>query len=156
MILERELEGCAVATERPVLVLPVPGEVAWPELGGPLRAELPAGAPADLGHARGRDIVVDADEVHLPLVVRSWRAGDVMRPLGMAGRRKLQDLFADLKVPRPARSGVPIVVDDTGEVVWVVGCALGERFKVTASTRNWLRLVWEGDLCPLPSALDEP
>ena len=41
--------------------------------------------------------VVDADALPDGWVVRRWREGDWMRPLGMGGRRKnLSDLFVDL------------------------------------------------------------
>ena len=47
----------------------------------------------------------------LPLAVRNRRPGDRFRPLGAPGRRKVQDVFVDRKVPRNERDRVPIVVD---------------------------------------------
>ncbi len=43
-----------------------------------------------------------------------------MRPSGMSGTRKLQDIFVDAKVPRRERRGVPLLFLD-GECIWVVG-----------------------------------
>ena len=54
-----------------------------------------------------------------------------MQPLGLAGRKKLQDLFVDRKVPRDERVRVPIVVDAAGRIVWVAGHVVGEPFRVT-------------------------
>jgi tRNA(Ile)-lysidine synthase len=62
-----------------------------------------------------------------PLTVRSWRDGDRMRPLGLGGTKSLQDLFTDRKVPRALRRSLP-VVEAQGEIVWVAGVALDERF----------------------------
>ena len=59
--------------------------------------------------------------------VRAWRAGDRMRPLGLGGTKTLQDLFTDRKVPRALRRTLP-VVEVRGEVAWVAGVALDERF----------------------------
>jgi tRNA(Ile)-lysidine synthase len=62
------------------------------------------------------------------VTVRSWRAGDRIRPPGLGGTKTLQDLFTDHKVPRAERPLVP-VVESGGELAWVGGLALGERFR---------------------------
>jgi tRNA(Ile)-lysidine synthase len=64
-------------------------------------------------------------------VVRAWREGDRMRPLGLGGTKSLQDIFTDRKVPRGLRRRLP-VVEAGGAVVWVAGVALDERFAATA------------------------
>jgi len=60
-------------------------------------------------------------------VVRGWREGDRMRPAGLGGTKTLQDLFTDRKVPRALRQTLP-VVESEGEIVWVAGVAVDERF----------------------------
>jgi tRNA(Ile)-lysidine synthetase-like protein len=59
------------------------------------------------------------------LTVRSWRAGDRMRPAGMGGSKTLQNLFVDARVPRSRRGQIPLVCAD-GEIVWVVGLRYAE------------------------------
>jgi len=59
--------------------------------------------------------------------VRAWREGDRMRPAGLGGTKTLQDLFTDRKVPRSLRRTLP-VVEAAGEIVWVAGVAVDERF----------------------------
>jgi tRNA(Ile)-lysidine synthase len=59
--------------------------------------------------------------------VRAWREGDRMRPAGLGGTKSLQDLFTDRKVPRALRRTLP-VVESRGEIVWVAGVAVDERF----------------------------
>jgi tRNA(Ile)-lysidine synthase len=61
--------------------------------------------------------------------VRAWREGDRMRPAGLDGTKTLQDLFTDRKVPRALRRTLPIV-EANGEIVWVAGVAVDERFAV--------------------------
>jgi tRNA(Ile)-lysidine synthase len=61
-------------------------------------------------------------------------AGDAFRPVGLGGRKKLQDFFVDRKVQRAVRDRVPLVVDGHGRIVWVVGHAVGEEFRVIEPT----------------------
>jgi len=65
------------------------------------------------------------------VTVRAWRDGDRMRPAGLGGTKSLQDLFTDRKVPRALRRTLP-VVESGGEIVWVAGVAVDERFASAA------------------------
>ena len=56
----------------------------------------------------------------LPLLVRSWAAGERLRPLGGTGRRLIVRCFQDARVPRSRRAGWPVLADADG-VVWVPG-----------------------------------
>jgi tRNA(Ile)-lysidine synthase len=89
-----------------------------------VRAELSPGVPP----ADGPDLaVLDPDGLGGALVVRAWREGDRIRPLGLGGSKSLQDLFTDRKVPRSLRHALPVVTSD-GRVVWVAGVAVSEEF----------------------------
>ncbi len=83
--------------------------------------------------------VLDRDALGSELLVRTWRAGDRMSPLGLHGTKTLQDLFTARRVARAQRSVVP-VVESAGEIAWVAGVATSERFKVSAATRRTVRL----------------
>ncbi|CAN5402616.1 tRNA lysidine(34) synthetase TilS [soil metagenome] len=108
--------------------LSIPGEVVLAAQGWTVEAaEEPPQAAGEAGELAVR---VLASAVQFPLVVRSRAPGDVVRPAGMMGRRKkLQDLFVDRKVPRALRDSVPLVVDATGRIVWVVGEPVAEGFR---------------------------
>lgn len=71
--------------------------------------------------------VLDAAAVGGGVIVRPWREGDRIRPLGMEGSKSLQDLFTDRKVPRSLRHRLPVVVSDQ-RVAWVAGVAVSEEF----------------------------
>ena len=59
-----------------------------------------------------------------------------MRPAGLAGgRKKLQDIFVDAKVPRQERRRLPLLVDEKDHVLWVPGLALDGRLRVTDGTK---------------------
>jgi tRNA(Ile)-lysidine synthase len=62
-----------------------------------------------------------------------------MRPLGMTGHRKLQDLFVDRKLPADRRWTSP-VLESAGEIVWVPGLARSAHALVTAKTRSACRI----------------
>jgi tRNA(Ile)-lysidine synthase len=131
------------ATRRPVPapgLLPIPGTVALPT-GATVEASrvdrLPATAapPGD-----GCRAYVDEARLREPLTVRFRRPGDRLRPLGMAGRKTLQDLFVDRKVPRTERDDVPLVVDADGRIIWVAGHAVANEVRVTSATTSVLLL----------------
>jgi tRNA(Ile)-lysidine synthase len=80
------------------------------------------------------------------LSVRSRRPGDWIRPLGLRGRKKLQDVLVDRKVPRGERDRVPVVVAADGRVLWVAGHVVSHDARVTDSTRSMvvLKLIRNG------------
>lgn len=82
---------------------------------------------------------VDASKVRFPLTVRPWKAGDSFRPIGMKGSRKLSDFFSSLKLPQDEKKTIP-VLECGGEIMWVVGKRLDDRFKITDSTTSTYHL----------------
>lgn len=88
----------------------------------------------------GRDGAwLDWEKLAPPLVARTWRPGDRMRPLGLGGTKKLQDLFVDEKVPAAQRRRVPVVVDQHG-IVWTAGLRVDERAAAGPASRRILQL----------------
>lgn len=91
--------------------------------------------------------VFDADQVGLDgLAIRPWRAGDRIRPFGMAGAKKLSDLFVDEKVPRLARSRLAVLAMGD-EALWVVGVRASGRGAVTSSTKRVAVFAADVDTC---------
>lgn len=86
-------------------------------------------------------VVIDADRLTGPLTVDSMRPGDRMRPLGMGGTRKLQDVLTDAKVPRRLRPMTPVVRDGEA-VVWVAGVRMSEDYAIGATTERAVRIEW--------------
>lgn len=96
--------------------------------------------------ASGRTEYVDAERLGQRLIVRTWKEGDWFVPLGMQAKKKLSDFFADEKVPLFEKTAVPIL-ESEGEIVWICGKRLDDRFKVTGRTRSVVKL----EFTPLPS-----
>jgi tRNA(Ile)-lysidine synthase len=77
---------------------------------------------------------LDSDAVGPQLIVRSRRPGDRLRPLGLGGEKKLQDVLVDARVPREERDAVPLVCAPWG-IAWVVGHRLDERAALGEGSR---------------------
>jgi tRNA(Ile)-lysidine synthase len=113
--------------------LSIPGEVPLPTAGWVVSVEASSAGAIDR-HAMASDkavAVVRRDICNGSLRVRNRRPGDRFRPVGVGGRKKLQDFFVDRKVARQRRDGVPLVVDETDRIVWVAGYGIDEAFRVT-------------------------
>jgi len=140
-ILNAPLSACPEVTRdaEKGFALPVPSTLRWPLTGQAIRVSVGSSAAADLPIAptQPRSIAIfDADRFTMELSVRSWRPGDVFQPLGMGGRRKkLQDYFADIKLPREERSRMPLIVAPEG-ILWVAGHRPDHRFCATTSTKR--------------------
>ncbi|MCC6397233.1 MAG: tRNA lysidine(34) synthetase TilS, partial [Bacteroidetes bacterium] len=61
-------------------------------------------------------------------------------PLGMQHKKKLSDLYVDAGIPAHAKHRYPVLAAATGEIVWVCGVRIDDRFKITDTTRHVLRL----------------
>jgi tRNA(Ile)-lysidine synthase len=82
---------------------------------------------------------LDADLVRMPLSIERRKPGARMRPLGMAGNKRLQDILVDARVPRHLRDFMPIVCDRE-EIVWIPSLTVADAKRVTAKTRRQLHL----------------
>jgi tRNA(Ile)-lysidine synthase len=123
--------------------LSIPGEVTLSSSGWAISAEPLEASPAAVTELKGRGnaAAIPVSTVTLPLSVRNRRPGDRFRPLGMlGGGKKLQDFLVDRKVGRELRDALPLVVDGSDRIVWVVGQAVGEDFRVTEPSRGVILL----------------
>lgn len=77
------------------------------------------------------EVFFDFDKLKFPLLLRKWKAGDSFHPIGMNGqKKKVKALLTDLKLNRFEKNEV-WVLESNGEICWVVGIRMDERFKVT-------------------------
>ena len=141
----RVIKGYAVLTltsEEPVRIseylLRPEDEVAVVGAGVVIRASL-EDFPDQTGDGRA-SVLLDAERLTLPLTIRARRCGDFFYPHGFGKRKKLQDYLVDEKVPRDERDSIPVVVSGS-DIVWVAGYRSDERFRPSADTKKYLRLV---------------
>ena len=81
----------------------------------------------------------DYSRIKFPMIWRKWKKGDAFFPLGLGHRKKVSDFLIDQKVPMTEKSTVTIL-ESGGEVVWVVGHRVDDRFKVTPHTKSVLQM----------------
>ncbi len=78
------------------------------------------------------------------LLVRPRQRGDRFQPLGLSQPKKVGEFMIDAKIPRAWRQQIPIVCSPS-QSLWVVGWRIDERAKVTATTKQVLRLEFKRD-----------
>ena len=80
----------------------------------------------------------DQESLQFPLIVRHWREGDRIRPLGMTGTQLVSDILIQRKVPVFMKPSA-VVVEMNGEIIWVAGHRIAEQCKVTSATQT----IWQ-------------
>ncbi len=76
-------------------------------------------------------VLVDAEKLQFPLILRSWQPGDWFQPFGMQGQRqKVQDFFTNNKLSRLEKERTWLLENKDGAIIWVVGHRLDERFRM--------------------------
>ena len=90
----------------------------------------------------------DADKIEFPLMIRYYKEGDYFYPFGMskqrtpgkAGKKKLSKYFKDEKFSLLDKENTSVLF--SGEkLIWLVGCRIDDRFKVTEKTKTVLKML---------------
>ena len=91
-------------------------------------------------------LIFDADKLKFPFVCRGWRNGDWMIPLGMKGKKKLSDMFTDLKYSYHDKENALVLVDCTGDraeeqhIAALLGARIDDHYKVSDRTTSIIRI----------------
>jgi tRNA(Ile)-lysidine synthase len=113
--------------------LAVPGETVVAEAGLCITTELRAGivkpACPRIGVFPAEASVSRAAAGRRRIFVRSRAPGDRIKPFGLQGTRKLQDIFVDEKVPVELRTRVP-VLECGGRIIWLPGYRIARGWEV--------------------------
>ena len=136
------MEGTTFRSQFNPAFAPLRGYVNIPGLGG-IDINASGNLAVDkLLYPRNGKLVALLDEAKLsyPLKVRRWSEGDAFVPFGMGGRRKkVSDMLIDDKVSLPDKRRQFVVVSG-GDIVWLVGRRIDERYAVGSGTENVLRI----------------
>ncbi len=75
-------------------------------------------------------------------IVRNRRPGDSMIPCGMSGKKKIKDVFIDLKIPAAERDK-KLIIEAGGDILWLEGFRINNSYKVSDSTKKILNITME-------------
>ncbi|RYG72729.1 tRNA lysidine(34) synthetase TilS [Lentibacillus lipolyticus] len=101
-------------------MLEVPGELVLPN-GHRLTADYTDDPVLNAGTV----FACRAENVALPLHIRTRQAGDRMSWSGLNGSKKLKDVFIDAKIPLNERDTWPVIADNNGNILWLAGLKKG-------------------------------
>jgi tRNA(Ile)-lysidine synthase len=86
------------------------------------------------------DIVVAEEKLPKVLQLRTYRAGDWMRPLGMEKQKKqIKKILSEMKLSESQRQTWPLLAKGP-EVLWVFRGPVSERIKIAVTTKKALKI----------------
>jgi tRNA(Ile)-lysidine synthase len=101
--------------------------------------------PAEGRETSGTGAVLDRSRLRTPLILRNWRPGDAMRPIGHEREHSLARLLNELQVSRWDKATWPVLTSGE-QLVWTRGLRESAEFAVGPETREAVLIVEE----PLP------
>jgi tRNA(Ile)-lysidine synthase len=97
--------------------------------------------PETPGILHDNELLLDADQITFPLLLRNPLPGERFRPLGATGRKKINRFLTDAKIPRQDRRFSPVLVSE-GKVIAIAGLRIDHDFRVQDGTWCFLCIGW--------------
>ena len=85
----------------------------------------------------------DYDKIKNSPCVRTRKQGDYLVVNSDGGRKKLNRVFIDEKIPAEQRDRIPVVASGS-EILWIPGRRMNEKYKITSTTGRVLELHYQG------------
>jgi tRNA(Ile)-lysidine synthase len=85
---------------------------------------------------------IDYDKIIGNIFLRGRKTGDKIYPLNMKGSVSLKKYFINNKIPKEKRDAIPILCDEKN-IIWIIGYALSDKYKVDEKTKNILKVTAE-------------
>lgn len=123
----------------PDTLINAPGYYKFPS-GGSMTVEIST-PPADFKSVPVNTAYFDLERVPFPWQVRSFRPGDRIMPLGMTGRKKVKDVFIDMKIPLSERMRIPLLFCGT-DLIWIAALGISELCRIENRSTSTVRLTW--------------
>ena len=86
---------------------------------------------------------MDYDKIKGSPCVRTRKQGDYLVVNSAGGRKKLNRIFIDEKIPAGLRDQIPVVAAGS-EILWIPGGRMNEQYKITSTTGRVLELHYQG------------
>ncbi|MDY0404025.1 tRNA lysidine(34) synthetase TilS [Virgibacillus sp. 179-BFC.A HS] len=108
-------------------ILTIPGQTILPDGSAIIADYVDDWHPGD-----DQTYIFASDDVALPLIARTRQAGDRMSWKGLAGSKKIKDIFIDAKIPLESRQTWPLIADNDGHILWLIGLKKANHEKISA------------------------
>jgi len=118
-----------------------PQAVSVPELGCAFRFTV-IDWPPKRGETNEVGTVLDRERLRAPLVLRNWRPGDRLRPVGHRNAHKLKSLLNKKRINRWERNGWPVLTSG-GVLVWARSFHVAAEFAADERTRSGMVIAEE-------------
>ncbi len=124
--------------------LPATGStaVSVPELGRRFHLKV-IDWPMRERETRGEGVVLDAERLRPPLILRNWKPGDTYCPQGRRRSRKLTRMMMAGRITAAQRILWPVLTS-AGRVAWADRMPVAEEFSASEATRTGLWIVEDG------------
>lgn len=149
-VVERRYQALVIRRSNPTAAnayrktLKIPGKTVVKEAGLSIITSLAPGLVKDrearLGTFPARASLCRTAAGSRKITVRSWRPGDRLRPLGMKGSKKIQDIAVDEKVPAAERQRLPLF-ECGGEIIWLPGYRVAQGWDVRRPSESSLQIM---------------
>lgn len=82
---------------------------------------------------------IDRQKLQFPLILRKWKQGDYLYPLGMEKKKKVARILIDAKVPLHEKEQIWIV-ESNQKIIWIPGFKTDHRFRITDKSETLFQL----------------
>ena len=68
------------------------------------------------------------------IILTAVKKGRSYRPTSFKGRKKVQDILVDAKIPFSIRENLPVFSNGKGDLIFLAGYRIADKFKLTEKT----------------------
>jgi tRNA(Ile)-lysidine synthase len=136
-----DIRGAAREFERSIDLVNATELVRVPELGCAFRFTM-IDWPPKRGETNKQGTVLDRHRLRAPLVLRNWRPGDRLCPVGHRNAHKLKRLLNEKRINRWERDGWPVLTSG-GVLAWARGFHVAAEFAADERTRSGMVIAEE-------------
>lgn len=82
---------------------------------------------------------IDAEKISGELILRNWKEGDKLLPIGFHAYKKVSDILTDEKIPAYIKKKILVLCDER-EIIWILGVRSSEKYKINENTKKVIKL----------------